>query len=109
MTADMITFDIARGERHFAQILELQAVNHFRNVDYDAQSRESVRVVEPAGLFGTQKGWYLAAWCRLRQAPRAFRLDRIAHVTITDEQVTPRSIDAILTDVPHELTGPALW
>lgn len=36
----MITFDIARGERHFAQILELQAVNHFRNVDYDVQSRE---------------------------------------------------------------------
>jgi len=76
---------------------------------YDAQSRESVRVVEPAGLFGTQNGWYLAAWYRLRQAPRAFRLDRIAHAAITDEQVTPRSIDAILTDVPHELAEPALW
>lgn len=38
----------------------------------DLQNRETVRVVEPAGLFGTGNGWYLAAWCRLRQAPRIF-------------------------------------
>ncbi|HEX5501520.1 MAG TPA: YafY family protein [Thermomicrobiales bacterium] len=74
----------------------------------DGQARETVRVVEPAGLFGTQHGWYLAAWCRLRQAPRAFRLDRIARVTPTGEPIIPRSLDAVLADLPFALTEPTL-
>ena len=41
----------------------------------DAQDHETVRVIEPAGIFSTPNGWFLAAWCRLRQAPRAFRLE----------------------------------
>lgn len=74
----------------------------------DAQGHETARVVEPAGLFGTQHGWYLAAWCRLRQAPRAFRLDRIARVTPTGEPVAPRSLDAVLADLPFALAEPTL-
>jgi len=38
----------------------------------DAQGRETVRVVEPVGIFGTRNGWYLAARCRLRQASTPF-------------------------------------
>jgi predicted DNA-binding transcriptional regulator YafY len=30
---------------------------------------------------------YLHGWCRLRNGPRAFRLDRIGHVTVTAEPV----------------------
>jgi predicted DNA-binding transcriptional regulator YafY len=74
----------------------------------DVQSRETVRVVEPAGLVGTRHGWYLAAWCRLRQAPRAFRLDRIAAATLTTEPITVRPLDAMLPDLPFELAEPAL-
>ena len=74
----------------------------------DAESRESIRVVEPAGLVGTRHGWYLAAWCRLRQAPRAFRLDRIAQASLTQEAVSGRSLDAMLPDLPFELAEPAL-
>jgi predicted DNA-binding transcriptional regulator YafY len=74
----------------------------------DVQARETVRVVEPAGVVGTRKGWYLAAFCRLRQAPRAFRLDRIAAARLTQEPVTPRSLDAMLPDLPFELAEPAL-
>jgi proteasome accessory factor B len=74
----------------------------------DAAARETVRVVEPAGLIGTRHGWYLVAWCRLREAPRAFRVDRIARVTLTPEVVGPRSLDAMLPDVPFELAEPAL-
>ena len=44
----------------------------------DAEAQESVRVVEPAGVVGTRNGWYLVGWCRLREAPRSFRMDRIA-------------------------------
>jgi predicted DNA-binding transcriptional regulator YafY len=74
----------------------------------DADARESIRVVEPAGLMGTHRGWYLAAWCRLREAPRAFRLDRIARASLTGERVAPRSLDEILPDLPFELAEPAL-
>jgi predicted DNA-binding transcriptional regulator YafY len=74
----------------------------------DGQSRDTRRVVEPVGLFGTPSGWYLAAWCRLRQAPRAFRLDRIAQATLTQESVITRSLDAILPDLPFDLAEPSL-
>lgn len=75
----------------------------------DGDSNETVRVVEPAGLVGTRSGWYLAAWCRLRQAPRAFRLDRIAVARPVQEKIAARSIDAILPDLPFELAEPALF
>jgi predicted DNA-binding transcriptional regulator YafY len=74
----------------------------------DFQSRETVRVVEPAGLVGTRHGWYLAAWCRLREAPRAFRLDRIADARVTQESITARPLDTMLPDLPFELAEPAL-
>jgi predicted DNA-binding transcriptional regulator YafY len=74
----------------------------------DVGSRETVRVVEPAGLVGTRHGWYLAAWCRLREAPRAFRLDRIAAATLTGETVSARPLDSMLPDLPFELAEPAL-
>jgi predicted DNA-binding transcriptional regulator YafY len=74
----------------------------------DSQSRETVRVVEPAGLVGTRHGWYLAAWCRMRAAPRAFRLDRIAEARLTREPITTRPLDTMLPDLPFELAEPAL-
>ena len=74
----------------------------------DGDARETVRVVEPAGLVGTRHGWYLAAWCRLREAPRAFRLDRIAQARLTGEAVNARPLDAMLPDLPFELAEPAL-
>lgn len=74
----------------------------------DGQARETQRVVEPAGLVGTRGGWYLAAWCRMRQAPRAFRLDRIAGANLTGDPCSPRSLDAMLPDLPFELAEPAL-
>jgi predicted DNA-binding transcriptional regulator YafY len=74
----------------------------------DGHDRETSRAVEPVGLFGTRNGWYLAAWCRLRHAPRAFRLDRIARASLTGESVAPRSLDAVLPDLPFDLAEPAL-
>jgi predicted DNA-binding transcriptional regulator YafY len=74
----------------------------------DSESRETVRIVEPGGLVGTHHGWYLAAWCRLRQAPRAFRLDRVAAANLTGELIAVRPLDSLLTDLPFELAEPAL-
>ena len=74
----------------------------------DAQDRVTLRVVEPVGVLGSHKGWYLAAWCRLRQAPRVFRLDRIAQATLTQDPVVQRSLDAVLSEIPFEMAEPAL-
>ncbi|MGN6564050.1 MAG: helix-turn-helix transcriptional regulator [Thermomicrobiales bacterium] len=74
----------------------------------DGQGRETQRVVEPAGIIGTHHGWYLAGWCRLRRAPRSFRLDRIAQIILTGEQMTPRSLDAMLAELPFDMTEPIL-
>jgi predicted DNA-binding transcriptional regulator YafY len=41
------------------------------------------RRVEPLGLVVGAQHIYLHGWCRLRNGPRAFRLDRIRHVTLT--------------------------
>ncbi|MBV8718793.1 MAG: WYL domain-containing protein [Chloroflexi bacterium] len=74
----------------------------------DFEGHETLRVVEPGGIMGTRHGWYLAAYCRLRQAPRAFRLDRIANATLTGEHFSERSLDSLLPELPFELTEPAL-
>jgi predicted DNA-binding transcriptional regulator YafY len=74
----------------------------------DGAARETTRIVEPAGLVGTHNGWYLVAWCRLRQAPRTFRLDRILHVSATGEPIPLPSLDALLREVPLDFAEPSL-
>lgn len=59
------------------------------------------RSVEPVALLNGSHGWYLVAWCRLRDQARCFRLDRIAAATMTDEQMPQRSIEGCNLDVPE--------
>ena len=47
------------------------------------------RVVEPVRLLHLQDAWYVAGYCRLRQAPRFFRLDRVDSVDVLDERFVP--------------------
>lgn len=78
-------------------------------IDYeDGAARRTHRTVEPIGLFGTRHGWYLAAWCRLRRAVRAFKLDRIRRACPTGEPIVPRSLDAALRALPYDLAEPVL-
>lgn len=44
------------------------------------------RVVEPVTLVCLAEIWHLAAYCRLRQAPRLFRLDRVDQLEVQDER-----------------------
>ena len=46
------------------------------------------RTVEPYMLVHLTRAWHLAAYCRLRQAPRLFRLDRIDHLEALPERFT---------------------
>src|ERR1700743_2242827 len=44
------------------------------------------RCIEPVGVFYQDNYWHLIAWCRLRNDYRDFRLDRIANISLLDEQ-----------------------
>jgi predicted DNA-binding transcriptional regulator YafY len=48
------------------------------------------RWVEPLGLVGAERDWYLVGWCRLRDAVRVFRLDRITMIEVTGEPAPER-------------------
>jgi predicted DNA-binding transcriptional regulator YafY len=50
------------------------------------------RDVEPVSLVFLSEAWHLAAYCRLRQAPRIFRLDRIDQIAPLPErfELSPR-------------------
>ncbi len=54
------------------------------------QDTHTDRVVEPLGTIFHSGTWYLVAWCRLRDAMRHFRLDRIHRVDTLDETFQPR-------------------
>jgi predicted DNA-binding transcriptional regulator YafY len=69
----------------------------------DRDGSATVRRVEPLGYIGNPTHWYLVGWCRLRQAIRAFRTDRITRVTTTDETVPARAINAVDLDIPGHL------
>ena len=56
----------------------------------DREGTPSEREVEPV-RFATVRGryWYILGWCRMRLAPRAFRIDRILSAHATGEPAPP--------------------
>jgi predicted DNA-binding transcriptional regulator YafY len=71
------------------QAIHQQRVVHLRyHAPQDNQVTE--RDVEPLRLAYVDNAWILAAYCRLRQDQRHFRLDRIDQLTIKTETFTPR-------------------
>ena len=64
-----------------------QASGDSRCVRLDYQTRDSTsRVIEPYGVVGYDGRWYVVGFCRLRQAMRVFRLDRIQNADVLDEK-----------------------
>ncbi|MGW5334646.1 helix-turn-helix transcriptional regulator [Streptomyces bauhiniae] len=54
------------------------------------RSTSTVRDVETMGLLRAGDAWLLAGWCRLRDAIRGFRIERITQLKILDEAPPPR-------------------
>lgn len=73
----------------------------------DRNDEATERTVEPAGFYGTTAGWALAAWCRLRNDARLFRLDRIRTATGTQQTCPVRDLDAVLGWLPEATITPA--
>jgi predicted DNA-binding transcriptional regulator YafY len=79
--------DVSDSPLPTSRVIE-EAVVTSRVVEIDYQDRygESTRrLVEPMALVGSGQEWYLVAHCRLRDAARTFRFDRIASARLTDE------------------------
>jgi predicted DNA-binding transcriptional regulator YafY len=91
-----------------AQALSARQVLRFGYVD--RRGEPTTREIEPiAYLGGGGPHWYLLGWCRMREALRAFRLDRIADPVATDEVAPPRRLDpADLSTIPARLREPTL-
>jgi predicted DNA-binding transcriptional regulator YafY len=75
MSAQMDRLRIAIDERRGVEL-------NYR----DGEGRESVRRVQPLGLFFWGYAWSLGAWCELRNDFRNFRLDRITGCVLGDER-----------------------
>ncbi|GAA1668953.1 YafY family protein [Fodinicola feengrottensis] len=72
----------------------------------DRNGVDSQRLVEPLGFLGSDPHWYLLAWCRLREAVRGFRLDRIRAAEMLDEQVRDREVNLLeMSALGHQLVG----
>ena len=66
----------------------------------DRAGTATTRDIEPLGFVGSSTGWYLLAWCRLRDGIRAFRLDRVDRVTATSERAPRRTVRPEDVQVP---------
>ncbi|MEV8569711.1 YafY family protein [Streptomyces sp. NPDC051322] len=67
----------------------------------DRDGATSMREIEPLGYIGKTDHWYLVAWCRLRDALRVFRTDRITSVSVTAEVPPPRVLRSEDLDIPE--------
>lgn len=99
------------ADRSVARVIE-DALVHGRvlRIEYvDGAGATTVRDIEPGLFLGGRNGlWYLAAWCRLRDRPRAFRLDRVLSAVPTGERAPARPVEQFACDRPETvLLGPA--
>ncbi|WP_158628478.1 helix-turn-helix transcriptional regulator, partial [Actinomadura harenae] len=62
----------------------------------DRQGTRTVRDVEAHGLVTAPDADYLVGWCRLREGPRMFRLERIGAAFLSERGVGVRDLDALL-------------
>jgi proteasome accessory factor C len=57
------------------------------------RDERSERRIEPIRLFPEDGRWYVAAYCRVAEADRVFRVDRIAALEVTEEPLTHHATD----------------
>ncbi|GAA0489076.1 helix-turn-helix transcriptional regulator [Streptomyces stramineus] len=69
-----------------------------------ARDELTEREVDPIRLFAVGHT-YMEAWCRLSEARRTFRLDRVAEIRLLDEQSDPPPVE--LRDLSEGLVQPA--
>jgi predicted DNA-binding transcriptional regulator YafY len=66
----------------------------------DRHGNLTERDVEPVVFMAGPSGWYLVGWCRVRDAVRCFRVDRIQQAEVTGVTAAPRAFEEIAPCVP---------
>ena len=67
--------------------------------DYlNARGEQEERSVDPLRVESVDRDWYLRGWCHLRGAVRTFRFDRMSALTATDQPVTSRTEELVLSE-----------
>ncbi len=68
---------------------------HLLRINYQTlyKKENTLRFVEPHGLFHTHDKWILIAWCRLREDFRSFRIDQIQSMELTTQPFEDRDFD----------------
>lgn len=70
------------------------AITHVKFMEINYQKANdpeiSFRKIEPYALISTNRKWILIAWCYLREDYRSFRVDRIRHFIVLNEQFEDR-------------------
>jgi predicted DNA-binding transcriptional regulator YafY len=102
LAARVRLFDTGQaGHRPLAVVEQAIVEQRVVQIEYaDKTGALTTRTVEPVAVLGVQPHWYLWAFCRLRQAPRVFRLDRVRSATVLDENVPDRGLDPADIEVP---------
>jgi predicted DNA-binding transcriptional regulator YafY len=87
----------AQSGTYLTELQKAVATKHVVHINYFSshQNEQTLREVEPIGLFYYSAAWHLIAWCRLRNGYRDFRCDRIKELKSTGEIFEPRSISTM--------------
>ena len=91
--------------QHIQDILRAIAQKTIISIVYFANhsQEQSVREIEPIGIFFSLNKWYLLAFCHLRNDYRQFRLDRIDQVQFSNQRFTKKhpSLKAYIDNLPE--------
>ncbi len=99
--------------RHFAEKLSVDPIELRRALRQrlkvrfrykDGRETETERQVWPLGLAFCGPVWILAAWCELRQDFRAFRLDRMDGLVLSEEKFKPERGKTLNDYLSRQLT-----
>jgi predicted DNA-binding transcriptional regulator YafY len=86
-----VTRRAARSAARFAELPALIEDRRVLRLNYrDESGQDTEREVWPLGAICSSHAWSLVAWCELRNAFRAFRLDRIGSVVETPRRYEER-------------------
>jgi predicted DNA-binding transcriptional regulator YafY len=97
--------------KHLKELREAIVGRRLLKITYHTYGKPAPqdRLVEPYGLLNFGHTWQLLAYCRLREGPRMFRLDRIDNATLLEEHFErsndrqPRPEQRGVPDQEHEV------
>lgn len=89
--SDGLAVDVAAEPDLVGPLREAAASHRVVEMTYTSLSRGETtrRAVEPWVVFASLGNWYVTGYCRLAQAERVFRVDRIRDLSVSDDTFDP--------------------